>query len=73
MNSNPNTHISANDAAKTLGVSTRTVISWVRMGRVIGTKLPNNRYVVLASEIDRLTRPLDLDGTTNELDARGER
>jgi hypothetical protein len=43
------------------------------MGRVIGTKLPNHRYVVLATEIERLTRPLDLDGTTNELDARGER
>jgi len=71
MTSNPNTHISSNDAAKTLGVSTRTVISWVRSGRVIGTKLPNNRYVVLATEIDRLTRPLDL-GTTNELDVRGD-
>jgi predicted site-specific integrase-resolvase len=55
-------HISTNDAAKTLGVSTRTVISWVRSGRVIGTKLPNNRYVVLASEIDRLTRPLSIEG-----------
>jgi predicted site-specific integrase-resolvase len=72
MNSNPSTHISANDAAKTLGVSPRTVISWVRSGRVIGTKLPNNRYVVLASEIDRLTRPLDF-GTLNEFRVEGDR
>jgi predicted site-specific integrase-resolvase len=61
------------DAAKTLGVSTRTVISWVRSGRVIGTKLPNNRYVVLASEIDRLTRPLSIEGTVSDLDVRGDR
>jgi excisionase family DNA binding protein len=66
-------HLSTTDAANRLGVSPRTVLAWVRAGHVIGTKLPNNRYVVLASEIDRLTRPLDLDGTTNELDVRGDR
>jgi len=65
-------YITAPDAANSLSVSPRTVISWVRSGRVIGTKLPNNRYVVLATEIERLTRPLDF-GTLNEFRVEGDR
>jgi len=55
-----NVYLSTTDAANRLGVSPRTVLAWVRAGHVIGTKLPNNRYAVLASEIDRLGKSLNI-------------
>jgi predicted site-specific integrase-resolvase len=49
------THVSSNEAAQLLCVSPRTVLSWIKACHLMAAKLPNGRYVVPLTEIDRLT------------------
>jgi excisionase family DNA binding protein len=49
------THISTVEAARLLSVSPRTVLSWIRACRLMAAKLPNGRWIVPLTEIDRLT------------------
>jgi predicted site-specific integrase-resolvase len=51
----PPTHVSTVAAAQQLTVSPRTVLSWIKAGHLLAAKLPNGRYVVPITEIDRLT------------------
>lgn len=48
-------YISTLAAAEQLTVSPRTVLSWIKAGYLLAAKLPNGRYVVPITEIDRLT------------------
>lgn len=49
------THVSTTEAARLLSVSPRTVLSWIKACHLMAAKLPNGRYVVPLTEIDRLT------------------
>jgi excisionase family DNA binding protein len=49
------THVSTNEAARLLSVSPRTVLSWIKACHLMAAKLPNGRYIVPLTEIDRLT------------------
>ena len=42
--------------AEHLQLTPDTVTAWIKRGWVIGTKLPNGRFVIPASEVDRLTQ-----------------
>jgi len=48
-------HLSTVAAAEKLTVSPRTILSWIKAGYLLAAKLPNGRYVVPVTEIDRLT------------------
>jgi excisionase family DNA binding protein len=48
-------HLSTVAAAEQLTVSPRTVLSWIKAGHLLAVKLPNGRYVVPFTEIERLT------------------
>lgn len=56
------THVSTNEAARLLSVSPRTVLSWIKACHLMAAKLPNGRYVVPLTEIDRLTSTTGTDG-----------
>ena len=56
------THVSTNEAARLLSVSPRTVLSWIKACRLMGAKLPNGRWIVPLTEIDRLTSTTGTDG-----------
>ena len=49
------THVSTNEAARLLSVSPRTVLSWIKACHLMAAKLPNGRWIVPLTEIDRLT------------------
>jgi predicted site-specific integrase-resolvase len=51
---NPQT-LSVADAARELNVTSETIHAWRRRGWLIAHKLPNGRFVVPVSEIERLT------------------
>jgi predicted site-specific integrase-resolvase len=48
-------HISVPEAARQLQMTAQTVHTWIKSGRILAQKLPNGRYTVLASEIERLS------------------
>jgi predicted site-specific integrase-resolvase len=56
------THVSSNEAAQLLCVSPRTVLSWIKACHLMAAKLPNGRYIVPLTEIDRLTSTTGTDG-----------
>ncbi len=48
-------HISAPEAAQQLQMTLQTVHNWIKDGKILAQKLPNGRYAILASEIERLS------------------
>ena len=56
------THVSSNEAARLLSVSPRTVLSWIKACHLMAAKLPNGRWIVPLTEIDRLTSTTGTDG-----------
>lgn len=56
------THVSTNEAARLLTVSPRTVLSWIKACHLMAAKLPNGRWIVPLTEIDRLTSSTRTDG-----------
>jgi len=45
------------EAAKQLNVTPQTLLNWKQRGWINVLKLPNGRYRIPASEIERLSRP----------------
>jgi predicted site-specific integrase-resolvase len=43
------------DAARKFGVATTTIHVWRRRGHILAVKLPNGRYGIPQSEIERLS------------------
>ncbi len=44
------------DAAELLGVSRTAIYTWMKLGRIKPVKLPNGRYRIALSEIDRVMK-----------------
>jgi predicted site-specific integrase-resolvase len=43
------------DAARQIGVATSTIHVWRRRGQILAVELPNGRYGIPQSEIERLS------------------
>lgn len=48
-------HIHAARAARLLGITTKTLHAWRRRGYILAIELPNGRFSIPASEIERLS------------------
>lgn len=51
-------HIGTGEAAQRLGVSRRTVLRWVKQGKLRAYPLATNRNRVLTADVDRMVREL---------------
>lgn len=49
-------NITATEAARRLGITIQTLHNWRRRGWLIAHALPNGRFVVPVSEVDRLMK-----------------
>jgi predicted site-specific integrase-resolvase len=51
--------VKPSEAARRIGISTPTLHAWRKLGRILMVGLPNGRYGVPVSEIERLQQRLN--------------